>query len=341
MENNFLEAAIKEKARALGFDACGIAKASVSLRANYVKQWLAEGKAGDMAWLAKNQERRLDPNQVLPGVKSVVVVALNYFSSSPALSSDRGKIARYARGEDYHKIMEARLKELAEFIQSHAGGEMKYYVDTGPVLERETAMRAGLGWQGKSTMLISKDLGTWFFLGEILTTLDLQADEAMRDHCGSCQRCIQACPTGAITAPYQLDARRCIAYLTIENRGPIPEEFRKAMGDRIFGCDDCLEVCPWNRFAKNTREEKLQPLPSFTLQELLNLSEEQFQYYFQRLPIKRIKLRGLQRNVCVALGNVGNKSDIALLEKKVLEKDELVSDHAKWAIQEIQRRLLI
>ncbi|MBX7157590.1 MAG: tRNA epoxyqueuosine(34) reductase QueG [Verrucomicrobiae bacterium] len=341
MENNSLEAAIKEKARAMGFDACGIAKASVSFRADYVKQWLAEGKAGDMAWLAKNQERRLDPNQVLPGVKSVVVVALNYFSPSPISLAGCGKVARYARGEDYHKIMEVRLKELAGFIQSHAGGEMKYYVDTGPVLERETGMRAGLGWQGKSTMLISKDLGTWFFLGEILTTLDLQADVGMRDHCGNCQRCIKACPTAAITAPYQLDARRCIAYLTIENRGPIPEEFRKAIGDRIFGCDDCLEVCPWNRFAKNTREEKLKPLLSFSLQELLEFDEERFHYHFQRSPIKRIKLRGLQRNVCVALGNVGNKSDIALLEKKVLEKDELVAEHAKWAIQEIQRRLLI
>ncbi|MEZ5406090.1 MAG: tRNA epoxyqueuosine(34) reductase QueG [Verrucomicrobiia bacterium] len=341
MENNFLEVAIKEKARAIGFDACGIANASVSLRVDYVRQWLVDGKAGDMAWLAKNQEKRLDPNQVLPGVKSVVVVALNYFSPSSMASSACGKIACYARGEDYHKIMEARLKELAVFIQSCAGGDMKWYVDTGPVLEREMAMRAGLGWQGKSTMLISKNLGTWFFLGEILTTLDLQAGEAMRDHCGSCQRCIKACPTGAITAPYQLDARRCIAYLTIENRGPIPAEFRKAMGDRIFGCDDCLEACPWNRFAKNTREEKLKPLPSFSLQELLEFDEERFHYHFQRSPMKRIKLRGLQRNACVALGNVGNKSDIALLEKKVLEKDELVVEHAKWAIQEIQRRLLI
>ena len=334
-----LEVLIKDKARELGFSVCGIATAAASLRQDYVTQWLNTGKAGEMVWLTKNAAKRLNPQEILPGVQSIVVVALNYFYPEEKMS--KGKIARYARGQDYHKIMEPKLKELAQFIQSQAGGETKWYVDTGPVLEREVAARAGVGWQGKSTMLISKKLGTWFFLGEILSTVSLQPDLEHHNHCGGCTRCIQACPTQAITAPYQLDARRCISYLTIEHRGAIPEEFRDAMGDRIFGCDDCLEACPWNRFAKEAHEERLRPTGSFSLQELLQLDETQFQNTFKGSPIKRVKRRGLQRNVCVALGNVGEFSDIELLEKKLLEKDDLVSEHAKWAIQKIQRRLLI
>ena len=334
-----IEDKIKVYAKDLGFEACGIASAVPSARQAYVSKWMTEGKAGDMAWLVKNAAKRLNPQEVLPNVQSIVVVALNYFYSETHFQ--KGKIARYARGQDYHKLMEPRLKELARFIRDQVGGETKWYADTGPVLEREVAANAGLGWQGKSTVLISKKLGTWFFLGEVLSTAILQPDKSHPNHCGSCARCMEACPTQAIAAPYQLDARRCIAYLTIEYRGSIPEEFRESIGDRVFGCDDCLEVCPWNRFAKTTREEKLKPTFSFSLQELLQLNEEQFQNYFKESPLKRIKLRGLQRNVCVALGNVGHIQDIALLEKKISEKDELIIEHANWAIQQIQRRFLI
>lgn len=337
-----VEQKIKAYAEELGFEACGIAPATVSARHEYVTQWLADGKAGEMVWLAKNAVKRLNPQEVLPGAKSMIVVALNYYSEEERRQP--GRIARYARGGDYHKLMEPRLKQLSSFVQTNAGGEVKWYSDTGPVLEREVAARAGVGWQGKSTMLISKKLGTWFFLGEVLATASLQGDTSLRDHCGSCTRCIRSCPTQAITAPYQLDARRCIAYLTIEHRGAIPQEFREAIGDRIFGCDECLDACPWNRFAQTTREEKLKPDPSFslfTLQELLQLTEEEFKHHFQHSPIKRLKLRGLIRNVCVALGNVGNFQDIALLNQKISEKDELISEHANWAVAQIQRRLLI
>ena len=250
------------------------------------------------------------------------------------------RIARYAWGEDYHEIIEKKLRLLDAFLSGHSGVQ-KCYVDTGPVLERDFAAMAGAGWHGKSTMLINRKLGTWFFLAEILTTLELAEDEPERDHCGKCTRCIDACPTAAITAPYQLDARRCISYLTIELKGSIPLELRPLIGDRIYGCDDCLAVCPWNRFARQASETAFampDSVAQMGLRDFLELSEEQFRLLFRKSPIKRIKRRGLLRNACVALGNTGAPDDIPALEKAALDAEPLISEHARWAIARIRER---
>jgi epoxyqueuosine reductase len=254
----------------------------------------------------------------------------------------RGKFARYAWGDDYHELIERRLKELDGWLAEH-GGTQKCYVDTGPVLERDQGALAGVGWHGKSTMLISRELGTWFFLAEILTTLDLPADEPARDRCGSCTRCITACPTGAIDMPHHLDARRCISYLTIELKGAIPEELRPLIGDRIYGCDDCLDACPWNRFAQASRETAFAAREGtrMTLVELLGLSEEEFRRVFRKSPVKRIKRRGLLRNVCVALGNVGGPADVPALERASRDQEPLVREHAEWALRRIAERCAV
>src|SRR5476651_2391282 len=244
--------AIKKRAGELGLDVCGITSADPARHAAFYQQWTAEGKAGEMQWLTREPERRADPRAVLAGARSIIVAGLNYWQPQP---KGRGRIARYALGEDYHDVLLEKLKTLAGEMTG-SGAQAKVYVDTGPVLEKPLAERAGVGWQGKSTMLIHPKLGPWLQIGEILTTLALDPDVPQSDHCGSCSRCITACPTGAITAPYQLDARRCIAYLTIELKGSIPEDMRPLIGDRVYGCDECLDVCPWNRFAQTTRESR-------------------------------------------------------------------------------------
>jgi epoxyqueuosine reductase len=327
---------IKSRALELGFDACGIASAAPSDPGDYFARWIAEGKAGEMAWLARDPARRSDPGQVLPGARSLVAVGLNYWQPQPAA---RGRIARYALGRDYHELMDEKLAALETFLQS-CGARTRRYVDTGPVLEKPHAQRAGLGWQGKSTMLLHRRLGPWLFLGEILTTLDLPADAVHADHCGSCTRCLDACPTGAITAPYQLDARRCISYLTIELKGSIPEEFRPLIGDRIYGCDECLEVCPWNRFAQTSRETQFASGPREDMADLLALTPAGFKERFRGSPIFRIKRRGLLRNVCVALGNVGTTADLPALERAAQDEEPLIREHAAWAIRQIQHRFL-
>ncbi|HET9418051.1 MAG TPA: tRNA epoxyqueuosine(34) reductase QueG, partial [Chthoniobacterales bacterium] len=251
-----------------------------------------------------------------------------------------GRVARYAWGDDYHELIAAKLDKIDNFLREF-GGRQKCYVDTGPVLERDFAAQAGIGWHGKSTMLINKRFGTWFFLAEILTTLELPPDEPARDRCGSCNRCITACPTGAITAPYRLDARRCISYLTIELKGAIPLELRPLIEDRIFGCDDCLEACPWNRFAEVARESAFTARRStidFALRDYLALDEPRFRSIFRNSPIKRIKRRGFLRNVCVALGNVGTAEDLPALKRAATDPEPLISEHAKWAIAEIEQR---
>jgi epoxyqueuosine reductase len=251
-----------------------------------------------------------------------------------------GRIARYAWGDDYHDVIQAKLDVIDRFLRE-AGGSQKCYVDTGPVLERDYAAASGIGWHGKSTMLINVELGTWFFLAEILTTLELGPDAPIRDRCGRCTRCIDACPTGAITAAHHVDARRCISYLTIEHKTAIPLELRSLIGDRIFGCDDCLDACPWNRFARTSRETAFQARPAtlgMALRDYLDLSEEQFREKFRGSPIKRIKRRGLLRNVCVALGNVGNATDLAALERAAQDPEPLIAEHAVWAIEQIRRK---
>lgn len=292
-------------------------------------------------WLERSRAKRLDPNLVLPGVQSVVVVAMNYWQGEG--QGGPGRIARYAWGDDYHDLIGQRLEELASVLAA-AGGTQRCYVDTGPVMERDFAAEAGIGWQGKSTMLLGRGLGTWFFLAEILTTLELPPDEPAQPHCGKCTRCLDACPTGAIARgrPYRMESERCLSYLTIEHKGSIPPEYRRALGDRIYGCDECLEACPWNRFAQTSREAAFQLRPALAakpLRDYLALDDEQFRTLFRDSPIKRVKRRGLLRNVCVALGNVGTAEDLPALRLAAAEAEPLVAEHAAWAIGEIEARL--
>ena len=336
-----LKTAFLAEAHALGFDVCRIAAAGKPPHAEEFREWLGEERHGDMAWLERNADRRTDPNLVLPGARSIVVLGMNYWNRDPAPNpqSPSGRVARYAWGDDYHDIIEPRLWQLDAWLKTH-GGAQRQYVDTGPVLERDFAALSGLGWQGKSTMLIHPKLGTWLFLASILTTLDLPPDEPMRDHCGKCTRCITACPTGAITAPHELDARLCISYLTIENKGPIPEHLRPLIGDRIYGCDDCLDACPWNRFAQQSRETRFaaREFVTMPLRDFLALDDAAFRALFRGSPIKRIKRARFLRNVCVALGNIGTSDDLFALRTAAADPDPLIAEHAQWAIQQINTR---
>jgi len=331
---------IKRRAADLGLDVCGITSADPARHAAFYQQWTAEGKAGEMQWLTREPKRRADPRMVLLGARSIIVAGLNYWQPQP---KGRGRIARYALGEDYHHVLLEKLDALATEITC-SGAMAKVYVDTGPVLEKPLAERAGVGWQGKSTMLINTKLGPWLVLGEIITTLELEPDAPQRDHCGSCSRCITACPTGAITAPYQLDARRCIAYLTIELKGSIPEELRPLIGDRVYGCDECLDVCPWNRFARTTREARFLAKPDQDSSErdelhaLLQITQAEFKRRFAKSPILRVKRRGLLRNVCVVLGNIGADDDLPALRRAEQHEEPLVREHAAWAVGEIEKR---
>jgi len=330
--------AIKIRAQELGLDVCGITSADPARHAAFYRQWTNEGKAGEMQWMAREPERRSDPGKVLPGAKSIIVAGLNYWQPQP---KGRGRIARYALGEDYHDILLEKLKTLAGEMTG-SGAKAKVYVDTGPILEKPLAERAGVGWQGKSTMLIHPKLGPWLLLGEIITTLELEPNAPQNDHCGTCTQCITACPTGAITAPYQMDARRCIAYLTIELKGSIPEEMRPLIGDRVYGCDECLDVCPWNRFAQTTHEARFLAKDEDNgrdqLHALLEISQPEFKRRFAKSPILRVKRRGLLRNVCVVLGNIGTADDLPALEKAALHEEPLVREHAVWAIKQINAR---
>jgi epoxyqueuosine reductase len=338
-----LKAQLMSLAREIGFDSCRIAACGEPAHAVQFREWLREGAHGEMNYMGRGEEKRCDPEKVLPGARSIVVLALNYFQGEQVQwpeAAATGKIARYAWGDDYHEVIGAKLDEVDDFLRGF-GGQQKSYVDTGPILERDHAAQAGIGWHGKNTMLIDEQLGTWFFLAEILTTLELPPDQAVPDRCGTCDRCIKACPTGAITAPHRLDARRCISYLTIELKGSIPLELRPLIGDRIFGCDDCLDVCPWNRFAQVSHETAFSARQSTTgmsLREYLELTDVEFRALFKSSPIKRIKRRGFLRNVCVALGNAGDASDIPALERAAADPEPLIAEHARWAIHQIRGR---
>jgi epoxyqueuosine reductase len=327
-------------AHELGFDSCRVAPCAFPPHITEFRNWLEEGAAGEMRYMERGEERRCDPQKILPGAQSIIVVALNYFQSDAIRCSRQtaatGKVARYAWGDDYHDVMAVKLGKIDDFL-GEFDGRQKCYVDTGPILERDHAAQAGIGWHGKSTMLIDPRLGTWFFLGEILTTLDLPPDDPQPDRCGRCDRCIKACPTGAITAPHKLDARRCISYLTIELKGAIPLELRPLIGDRIFGCDDCLDACPWNRFAKISNETAFaaRSTMNMALRDYLELDDVEFRNLFRNSPIRRIKRRGFLRNVCVALGNVGGESDLPALSEAASDPEPLISEHAVWAIEQI------
>jgi epoxyqueuosine reductase len=336
---------IEQRAGELGFDLCRVTSAEPPDSAEHFARWLEDGQHGEMAYLARNAPKRLQPRRVLEGARSVICLAASYHDEDHEPQQPRmtGEVARYARYDDYHEILGTRLKQLAEYVDQlgGAGTRSLYYVDTGPMLERDLAQRAGLGFIGKHTNLISRQLGNWFFLAEILTTAELEPDEPAKNRCGSCTRCLGACPTQAITAPFQLDARRCISYLTIELKGGIPEELRPAIGNRIFGCDDCLAVCPWNRFARQAtlmKPHARRDLSAPDLIELLGLDDAAFKSRFSGTPLWRAKRRGLRRNACVALGNVADASALPALQCAALDPDPMIAEHARWAMERIQLR---
>lgn len=342
----WLGVTVKARALELGFDLCRITSAAPPTSANRLRSWLESGLHGQMEYLARNAEKRTDPQLVLPGARSILCLAASYHvpdGSSPPTSgfSVPGLVARYARFSDYHDVLGAKLRELAAFVDAAGGPGTRSlgYVDTGPVLERDLAQRAGLGFIGKHTNLISRDLGNWFFLAEVLTTAALEPDPPERNRCGNCVRCLAACPTGAIPEPFVLDARRCISYLTIELKGPIPTELRPAIGTRIFGCDACLEACPWNRFAREGRLMQAHvraDLQMPALLELLELDEVGFRARFRGTPLARSKRRGLVRNVAVALGNLGYTEALPALDRVARDTDGMVAEHATWAANRIR-----
>ncbi len=352
-----MKQAIRQRAEELGFDDCRVTTAAAPESAARFQAWLGAGRHGAMEYLARNAHKRIDPQQVLPGAKTIITLATSYHTEARGTPSPpqeeragerrrnpTGVVARYARFADYHDVLATPLKALAEFVAQVGGPGTRalWYVDTGPLLERDLAQRAGLGFIGKHANLISRRLGNWFLLSEIITTLELPPDSPEHNHCGACTRCIAACPTGAITAPFQIDARRCISYLTIELKGPIPEELRPAIGNRIFGCDDCLAACPWNRFAREGRLMKSSARPELATPDLLNLlalDEPGFKRRFAGTPVLRSKRRGLLRNVCVALGNVGDCSALPALERAATTEEPVIAEHSRWAIKQIRARV--
>jgi epoxyqueuosine reductase len=309
--------------------------------------FLADGAHGDMDWLARDPDRRADPRTLWPQVRSIVMLGLNYGPDDDPLrvlgERDRGAISVYAQGDDYHDLIKPRLKAVARWLVARAGGDVKVFVDTAAVMEKPLAAAAGLGWQGKHTNLVSRELGSWLFLGAIFTTLELPRDRAEDDHCGSCRACLDVCPTAAFPAPYRLDARRCISYLTIEHRGPIARELRPLMGNRIYGCDDCLAVCPWNKFAQAGREAKLAAraaLRAPDLADLARLDDAAFRALFAKSPVKRTGRDRFVRNVLIAVGNSGDPSLAAHAERLLGDASPLVRGAAIWALARLDRRRL-
>ncbi|MBW8908194.1 MAG: tRNA epoxyqueuosine(34) reductase QueG [Mesorhizobium sp.] len=338
-----LRALVDAEARRAGFDAVAVTRPdAIPLAPARLAEFIADGFHGSMDWIAETVERRAEPSTLWPEVRSIIVLAMNYGPDHDPralqASRDRGAISVYARNRDYHEVMKGRLKEIAGKIVAKAGGDVKVFVDTAPVMEKPLAEAAGLGWQGKHTNLVSRAHGSWLFLGTIFTTAELEPDRAEIDHCGTCRACLDACPTNAFPAPYRLDARRCISYLTIENKGPIPREFREKIGNRIYGCDDCLAACPWNKFAQAASEAKLSArddLREPKLSELLTLDDAGFRAFFSGSPIKRIGRDRFIRNVLIAAGNSGDPS-LALITRGLLgDASPLVRGAAIWALSRL------
>jgi epoxyqueuosine reductase len=335
-----LKERIVENANALGFDAVRFASADAVQGADEaLDAFLAENRQGDMAWLARTADRRKAPRALWPEARSVILLGLNYGRGGDPLAvlkeRSRGAISIYAQGADYHDVLKAKLKPLAARVQALAGGEAKIFVDTAPVMEKPLAARAGLGWQGKHTNLVSRDFGSWLFIGSIFSTVEIEPDVPEEDHCGTCRRCLDVCPTHAFTAPYQIDARACISYLTIEHTGHIARRFRAAMGNRIFGCDDCLAVCPWNKFASAGHEAKLgvrAESDNPPLAELLTLDDAGFRARFRGTPIKRTGRDRFLRNVLIAAGNSGDVSLVPPVEARLDDASPLVRAMAVWAL---------
>jgi epoxyqueuosine reductase len=338
-----LKAALVHEARTLGFNCIGVADPNATGQAGkYFHEFLEAGAHGDMDWLAAHPERRSDPRVLWPGVRSVIMLGVNYGPDENPLEilkqRDRGAISAYAQGDDYHDVIKKHLKALARWLVAATGEEVKVFVDTAAVMEKPLAQAAGLGWQGKHTNMVSREFGSWLFLGAIFTASELPRDEPDSDHCGSCTACQDICPTAAFPAPYKLDARRCISYLTIENKGPIPHEFRKAIGNRIYGCDDCLAVCPWNKFAQAGREAKLAArteLRAPSLVDLVRLDDGAFRALFAKSPVKRIGRDRFVRNVLIAIGNSGEASMAAEAERLLDDESALVRGAAVWALSQL------
>ncbi len=335
-------AAIRAQALEEGFDAVRFARAGLphSVREDLIG-FLADGRHGDMAWMETHAARRGDPKALWPEARSVIVLGANYGPARDPLaehSRSTGAISIYARGDDYHDVLKKKLKRLARFVVAEFGGDVKVFVDTAPVMEKPLAQQAGLGWQGKHTNLVSRDYGSWLFLASIFTTLNFEADKPQTDHCGGCRRCLDVCPTRAFTAPYKIDARRCISYLTIEHKGHIPMAFREAIADRIYGCDDCLAVCPWNKFASTAREAKFHAraeLEAPSLAELAKLDDTAFRALFRASPVKRVGRDRFLRNVLIAIGNSGDTKLIAPAEALLSDASPLVRAMAVWALSKL------
>jgi epoxyqueuosine reductase len=338
-----LKSALAQQASALGFDCIGVTDPdAIADAGKHFREFLAHGGHGDMDWLAAQPERRTDPRVLWGGVRSIIMVGVNYAPDENPLETLKlrasGAISAYAQGDDYHDLIKKRLKTLARWLVATTGDEVKVFVDTAAVMEKPLAQAAGLGWQGKHTNLVSREFGSWLFLGAIFTASELPRDEADADRCGSCRACQDICPTAAFPAPYKLDARRCISYLTIENKGPIPLEFRKAIGNRIYGCDDCLAVCPWNKFAQTGREAKLAAraeLRAPSLADLVRLDDAAFRALFTKSPVKRIGRDRFVRNVLTAIGNSGDARLADEAERLLHDESPLVRGAAVWALSQL------
>jgi epoxyqueuosine reductase len=334
---------IREKALELGFDLVGFAPVSLDegVQSN-LDGYLAAGMHGEMDWMVAKAERRRQPSALWPDARSVIALAMNYTPADGALDSlDQpgvGHLSVYARGRDYHDVVKKQLKALGRWICETFSGDVKVFVDTAPVMEKPVAQQAGLGWQGKHTNLVSREHGSWLFLGEVFTTLEFADDAAETDHCGSCRNCLDACPTNAFPAPYQIDARRCISYLTIEHKGPIDRELRPFMGNRIYGCDDCLAACPWNKFAQTAPVTEMRARPELAapkLTDLARLSDSAFRTFFSRTAIKRIGRDRFVRNVMIALGNVGGDDAVEAAKERLQDESALVRGAAVWALSQL------
>jgi epoxyqueuosine reductase len=334
---------LRDRARAHGFDVIGVTRPDAIRAAKpHFERFIADGQHGDMDWLAATAARRTDPLTLWPDTRAVIMLGLNYGPERDPLAilkeRARGAISVYAQGDDYHDLIKGRLKAIARWLIANAGGDVKVFVDTAAVMEKPLAASAGLGWQGKHTNLVSREHGSWLFLGAIFTTLALEPDEAEIDHCGSCRACLDICPTAAFPAPYRLDARRCISYLTIEHKGPIPRELRSAIGNRIYGCDDCLAVCPWNKFAQAGREAKLAARASLRapkLMDLARLDDAAFRALFAKSPVKRTGRDRFVRNVLTAIGNSGDASLGPEAERLLDDASPLVRGAAVWALSRL------